>query len=152
MLVMTLDPRLDWSERWRMGGMMTLAMGFAIAGARQTFASGQRLEETQARLRESEAHYRMLADNVIDVICAERRRRQAALHVALDRGGARLPDRGALRRHRATYIYPDDRPAVGQMTAAVLHRRPRRTCEYRVIRRDGGWSGSRPTSPWRAIR
>ena len=137
MLVMTLDPRLDWSERWRMGGMMTLAMGFAIAGARQTFASGQRLEETQARLRESEAQYRALADNTIDVIGRTGvdgiwRYMSPSVEVALGYTPAEM-----CAVIGPTFIYSDDRPAVRQVTAAVLADGRARTCEYRMIRKDG---------------
>jgi PAS domain S-box-containing protein len=49
-------------------GIMALALGFAVAGARQTLAAARRSAATQARLRESEAEYRILADNVTDVI------------------------------------------------------------------------------------
>jgi PAS domain S-box-containing protein len=137
MLVMTLDPRLDWSERWRMGGMMTLAMGFAIAGARQTFAAGQRLEEAQARLRESEAQYRALADNTIDVIGRTGvdgiwRYMSPSVEVALGYTPAEM-----CAVIGPTYIYSDDRPAVRQVTAAVLADGRARTCEYRMIRKDG---------------
>jgi len=55
-------------QRLPVAGVMTLALGFAVAGARQTFAAGRRLEEVQGKLRDSDADYRLLADNISDVI------------------------------------------------------------------------------------
>jgi PAS domain S-box-containing protein len=137
MLVLAIDPRLDWHQRWLMAGMMTLAMGFAIAGARQTFAAGRRLEETQERLRESEAQYRVLADNTIDVIGrtgVDGVWRYISPSVELALGYTPAEMRAVIG---PTYIYSDDRPAVRRVTAAVLGDGRARTCEYRMIRKDG---------------
>ncbi len=137
MAVLNFDHRLDWSERWRMAGMMTLAMGFAIAGARQTFAAARRLEETQAQLRESEAQYRVLSDNTIDVIGRigiDGVWRYVSPSVELALGYAPEEMRAVIA---PTFIYSDDRPVVRKVTAAVLEDGRARTCEYRMIRKDG---------------
>ena len=137
MAVLALDPRLDWNQRWLMGGMMTLAMGFAIAGARQTFAAGRRLEETQGALRESEAAYRVLADNTIDVIGrigVDGAWRYVSPSVEQALGYAPEEMRAVIA---PTHIFDDDRPIVRQVTAAVLSDGRARTAEYRMIRKDG---------------
>ncbi|HEX3407636.1 MAG TPA: histidine kinase dimerization/phospho-acceptor domain-containing protein, partial [Caulobacteraceae bacterium] len=138
MAVLALDPRLEWTQRWLMAGMMTLAMGFAIAGARQTFAAGRRLEETQGALRESEAEYRVLADNTIDVvgrIGIDGVWRYVSPSVELALGYAPHEMRAVIA---PTHIFDDDRPIVRQVTAAVLADGRARTAEYRMIRKDGG--------------
>ena len=137
MAVLALDPRLDWTQRYLMGAMMMLAMGFAIAGARQTFRAGVRLEKTQARLRESEAEYRVLADNTVDVIGRigiDGVWRYLSPSVETAVGYTSDEMRAALA---PTFIYADDRPAVRQVTAAVLADGRARTAEYRMIRKDG---------------
>jgi len=135
--VLALDPRLDWSQRWLVAGMMTLAVGFAIAGARQTFAAGRRLEETQGRLRESEAEYRLLADNTVDVIGRigvdgvwryVSPSVEAALGYTADEMRAEIAP---------TFICADDRPAVRKVTSAVLEDGRARAAEYRMLRKDG---------------
>jgi len=137
MVVLAIDPRLDWPQRWLMAGMMTLAMGFALAGARQTFAAGRRLEDAQNALRDSEAEYRVLADNTIDVIGrtgVDGVWRYISPSVELALGFTPEEMRAVIA---PTYIYADDRPAVRKVTAAVLDDGRGRTCEYRMIRKDG---------------
>ncbi len=137
MAVLAIDPRLDWPQRWMMAGTMTLAMGFAIAGARQTFAAGRRLEETQGALRDSEAQYRVLADNTIDVIGrtgVDGVWRYISPSVELALGYEPEEMRAVIA---PTYIFDDDRPVVRQVTSAVIADGRARTAEYRMIRKDG---------------
>ena len=137
MVVLTIDPRLDWSERWRMAGMMMLAMGFSIAGARQTLAASRRLEETRVALHESETQYRVLADNTIDVvgrIGLDGLWRYTSPSVELALGYTPDEMRAVIA---PTHIYSDDRPLVRNVTAAVLADGRARTAEYRMIRKDG---------------
>ena len=137
MAVLAVDPRLDWTQRWLMAGMMTLAICFAIAGARQTFAAGRRLEEAQGALRESEAQYRVLADYTVDVIGRtglDGVWRYVSPSVELALGYTPEEMRAVIA---PTYIFDDDRPAVRKVTAAVLGDGRARTCEYRMIRKDG---------------
>nr|QQZ50503.1 PAS domain-containing protein [Phenylobacterium glaciei] len=49
-------------------GLLILAFGFASDGVMRTLAVRRKFEEAQLRLSESEAQYRVLADNITDVI------------------------------------------------------------------------------------
>jgi len=51
--------------------MILVAAVFSFSGARQTMAARQRYDRASQNLRESEAGYRLLADNVTDVIALE---------------------------------------------------------------------------------
>jgi len=137
MIVLMADGQFEPGPRWLMAGMMLLAIGFAVAGARQTFAAGRRLDETQGRLRESEAQYRVLADNTIDVvgrIGVDGLWRYISPSVEAALGYTPAEICAAIA---PTYIFDDDRPLVRKVTAAVLDDGRARTAEYRMVRRDG---------------
>jgi PAS domain S-box-containing protein len=125
-------------ERLPVAGIMALALGFAVAGARQTSAAGRRLEEMQGKLRDSDADYRLLADNISDVIGR------------LSLGGAWRyisPSIEATLGYTAAefmalevgeFIHPDDLQAVLELVGALTEGSAgRASLEYRQIAKDG---------------
>ncbi|MFI4933010.1 MAG: ATP-binding protein [Caulobacterales bacterium] len=117
--------------------IMTLAFGFALAGARQTFRAGKRLDETQARLRDSEAQYRVLADNVSDLIGrtsvdGELFYISPSVEAALGYTPQEFAAVDGL-----THVHPDDRPLVEAQIRALLEAGGVSTAEYRMLRKDG---------------
>jgi len=117
--------------------LMTLAIGFAVAGARQTFGAGRRLEDTQRRLSDSEADYRVLADNIADVIgrlSVEGRWRYISPSIEATLGYTSEEFRALQARE---FIHPDDLAAVLQLIAALSGRGGSATLEYRQLAKDG---------------
>ena len=125
-------------ERLPVAGVMALALGFAVAGARQTFAAGRRLEEMQAKLRDSDADYRLLADNISDVIG----------RLSLDGVWRYIsPSIEATLGYTAEefmalevgeFVYADDLPAVLELVGTLTEgSADRASLEYRQIARDG---------------
>ena len=118
-------------------GILFLAIGFAIAGARQTFAAGRKFYDTQHRLRDSEAQYRVLADNVTDIIgltslTGEWRYISPSVVTAL---GYSVAEFCALPHF--SYVHPDDRPGVEPRIDQLLATGGTCTVEYRLVRKDG---------------
>ena len=50
-------------------GLALIALGFVADGVMRSLGIRRRMQDTQARLMASEAQYRMLADNINDVLC-----------------------------------------------------------------------------------
>jgi len=118
-------------------GILILANGFAIAGARQTFAAGRKFYDTQHRLRDSEAQYRVLADNVTDIIgltslTGEWRYISPSVETAL---GYTVAEFCALPHF--SYVHPADQPGLEPRIDALLATGGTCTVEYRLMRKDG---------------
>jgi len=117
--------------------IMALCVAFAIAGARQTFAAGRRLEETQALLLDSEADYRVLADNIADVIgrlSVQGRWRYISPSIEATLGYTADEFRAL---QAPEFIHADDLPAVLELIAALSDHGGSATLEYRQIAKDG---------------
>jgi PAS domain S-box-containing protein len=135
--LMLVGPAAPGVARAPMMSIMALAIGFAVAGARQTFAAGRRLEDTQGRLRDSEADYRVLADNIADVIgrlSIEGRWRYISPSIEATLGYTSEEFR-ALQAQE--FIHADDLAPVLAMIAALSDRGGAATLEYRQIAKDG---------------
>jgi PAS domain-containing protein len=61
-------PNRAMASVWPVWLMLALSVAFAVSSARQTMAARRRFEKTTQDLRDSEQSYRLLADNVTDVI------------------------------------------------------------------------------------
>jgi len=121
-------------------GILILAIGFAIAGAHQTFAAGRKFYDTQQRLRDSEAQYRVLADNVTDIIgltslSGEWRYISPSVETAL---GYTVDEFRALPHFSC--VHSDDRPGLLPQIEQLLATGGACTVEYRLIRKDGSLS------------
>ncbi len=117
--------------------LLALALVFAGQGAARMLRARQELATTQAEQRRSEALYRMLADNVTDVISlndvfGKRLYMSPSIEAALG-----YPIDDLYKMPMYTYIYPDDRAALVQKTANLARTGGRATVQYRVIRGDG---------------
>ena len=117
---------------------LLLAVVFIGGGAQQTITARRRYAEVQARLARSEAQYRVLADNVTDVIAltsvnGTRRYISPSIELALGYKVDLL-----LNTPNYTFLYPDDRELVATTVASLTPQSNQRTIEYRVIRSDGG--------------
>ena len=117
--------------------VLLLGFAFAAEGVGRMLKARRRLAETQAKVRESEALYRMLADNVTDVITlsdvtGKRLYMSPSIEAALGHPIATLH---AMPMY--TYIYPDDRAGLMATLTALVDRGGEATAEYRIIRGDG---------------
>ena len=125
-------------ERLPVAGIMALALGFAVAGARQTFAAGRRLEEMQAKLRDSDADYRLLADNISDVIgrlSLDGAWRYISPSIEATLGYTSEEFRAL---DVGEFVYADDLPAVLELVGTLTEGcADRASLEYRQIAKDG---------------
>jgi PAS domain S-box-containing protein len=116
---------------------LLLAVSFLGTGARQTLAARRQHDAIQAQLASSEAGYKMLADNVIDVIAltaADGRRLYTSPSVERVLGWtpealARMPG--------YAFMHPDDALPVKEAVSGLVEGGPEVTVEYRVLRKDG---------------
>ena len=141
--------------------LLALALVFAGQGAARMLQARQELTRTQVEQRRSDALYRMLADNVTDVISlsdvnGKRLYMSPSIEAALG-----YPIDDLYRMPMYTYIYPEDRPTLTQTVEALARRGGQTTGQYRVVRGDGAvvWvetnftliDGERPGEPARIV-
>jgi PAS domain S-box-containing protein len=138
--VVQLAPNDGGVGRWSILGFMMLAIAFAIAGARQTFAAGRKFDESQEQLHDSEFQYRVLADNISDIVgrtalSGEWRYISPSIEVAL----GYTADEFRKFEH-FSYVHPEDRPKVEARLEKLLADGGDCTFEYRLFRKDGALS------------
>ncbi|HEY5008277.1 MAG TPA: histidine kinase dimerization/phospho-acceptor domain-containing protein, partial [Caulobacteraceae bacterium] len=119
-------------------GLLILALSFVADGVMRSLGVRRDFEAAQRRTAASEAHYRLLADNVTDVIAlsgvnGERRYISPSIQQALGFTAEEL-----LQTPGYTYLHPEDRDFVAQTVASLTPEAPQRTIDYRVLRKDGG--------------
>ncbi|MGH6970164.1 MAG: PAS domain S-box protein, partial [Caulobacteraceae bacterium] len=135
--VVASDPRIASSQRWFIFWILTLGLGFALAGARQTLRAGRKLEETRESLRRQESDYRMLADNITDVIGIigpEGAWRYISPSIETMVG---YPPEAFVGLTTADYIHPDDLPLVVAEFEALSQTGGPARVEHRQLRIDG---------------
>jgi PAS domain S-box-containing protein len=137
LVLMLLGPAAAGMARAPVIAVTTLCVAFAVAGARQTFAAGRRLEDTRRRLSDAETDYRVLSDNIADVIgrlSVQGRWRYISPSIEATLGYT--PEEfTALEAHQ--FIHAEDLPDVLEMIAALSEGGGAATLEYRQIAKDG---------------
>ena len=135
--VVVAGPGFEALRKGPVLGIMALAAAFAIAGARQTFAAGRRHEATQKALTESEADYRMLADNLTDVI--GRIGLDSKWHYVSPSIQAQLGYTPAefMRLILGDFIHSEDLPLVRGAFAELVSNGGTATVQYRHLHKSG---------------
>jgi PAS domain S-box-containing protein len=119
--------------------MLLIAVAFAGFRTREVMTVRKTYEKVIADLRESEASYRMLADNITDVISVtgakgERLYVSPSIERALGISAEEL-----LVTPNYKYLHADDADAVRALIESVTRDGGERSAEYRVHRKDGGF-------------
>jgi PAS domain S-box-containing protein len=117
--------------------MLLISVAFSISGARQTMAARRRYDQATQDLRDSELSYRLLADNVTDVISLDSAENQR-LYVSpsIERVLGYATDE-LLMTPNYSYMHPDDTELVEAFVTSVTVESGPRTLEYRVFAKDG---------------
>jgi PAS domain S-box-containing protein len=119
--------------------LAVLALGFSFAaeGVSRMLKARRRLNETQAKMRQSEALYRVLADNVTDVISLTQvDGRRLYVSPSVEQALGYSPE-ALYHTPNLGYIHPDDRRRVGGELIALGERGGEVILEYRAVRADG---------------
>jgi PAS domain S-box-containing protein len=118
-------------------GLLILALSFVADGVMRSLGVRRDFEAAQRRTAASEAHYRLLADNVTDVIALtapDRSRRYVS--PSIEQALGFTPDE-LQATPNFTYLYPEDRDRVIGVIESLTPEADRRTVEYRVVHKDG---------------
>ena len=122
---------------WAVWAMLLLSVGFATSSARQTMAARRRYDQATQDLRDSEQSYRLLADNVTDVISlASAEGGRLYVSPSIERVLGFAPGE-LLETPNYTYMHPDDTRTVQDFIARTTVETGPRTLDYRVFAKDG---------------
>jgi PAS domain S-box-containing protein len=117
--------------------VLLVAFIFAGEGVTRMLSARRRLNETQAKLRESEALYRLLADNVKDVIALARvDGKRIYISPSVEQALGYSPE-ALYRAPHDMHILEDDRGELLRQVGELVKRGGELTLEYRVIPADG---------------
>jgi len=132
-----VSPNPAISQPWPVWLLLALTVAFAMSSARQTVAARRRYEQATQDLRDSEQSYRLLADNVTDVISlASRDNKRLYVSPSIERILGFAPGE-LLVTPNYTYMHPDDTLAVQAFINAVTEEAGPQTMEYRVFSKEG---------------
>jgi PAS domain S-box-containing protein len=117
--------------------MLLVNFGFAVSSAGQTRMARRRYEQATQDLRDSEQSYRLLADNVTDVISLESAdNKRQYVSPSIERILGFEPGE-LLVTENYTYMHPDDSRVVQEFIRATTIETGPRTLDYRVFAKDG---------------
>ena len=118
--------------------LLITAVTFALSGARQTAVARQRFDEATRELRERESSYRLLADNITDVIAlASETNQRLYVSPSIERILGFTPGELLVTPNYA-YMHPEDVESVQAFIALVTVETGPQTLDYRVFDRHGG--------------
>jgi len=117
--------------------LMLVSVVFSFSGARQTFAARSRYDKATQALRDSELSYRLLADNVTDVISLETADNQRLYVSPSIERVLRFSPGELLATANYTYMHPEDTDAVQAFINSTTIETGPRTIDYRVFAKDG---------------
>jgi len=116
---------------------VAVAVTFSISGAQLTMAARRKFETTTEDLRRSERDYRLLADNVTDVIAlGSADHKRLYISPSIERILGFAPGE-LLATPNYTYLHPDDAAGVVAFIDGVTEASGPQTMDYRVFHKDG---------------
>ena len=117
--------------------LMLVSIAFSFSGARQTFAVRRQHDQATQKLRDSELSYRLLADNVTDVISlATADNQRLYVSPSIERVLKFSPGE-LLATPNYTYMHPDDTEMVQAFIGSTTLETGPQTLDYRVFAKDG---------------
>lgn len=135
--VVVLGPNPLHMRLLPVGLVLLVAFIFAGEGVARMLAARRRLNETQAKMRESEALYRLLADNIKDVIALARLNGERVyISPSVEQALGYSPE-ALYRAPHDVHILPEDRRALLRQVGELVKLGGEMTHEYRVVRADG---------------
>ncbi len=138
LLTPLIAPNPTLAHPWPIWGLLVVTVAFAISSARQTAEARRKFDKATQDLRDSELSYRLLADNVTDVIAlASPEGERIYISPSIERILGFAPGE-LLVTPNYTYLHPDDAASVPAFINAVSEESGAQTLEYRVFKKDGG--------------
>ncbi|HWA61497.1 MAG TPA: ATP-binding protein [Caulobacteraceae bacterium] len=135
--VVALGPLAPGLNRWVVLAALALAVGFAGDGVFSMRRNRQRFEAARARMAESEARYRVLANNVTDVIALTGIDGQRLyISPSIERELGYSVDY-LLSQPNYRFLHEDDRARVAERVGTLREPGDSVVLEYRVVRADG---------------
>jgi PAS domain S-box-containing protein len=132
-----LSPNPALGVVWPVWLMLVTTSAFAVSSARQTMVARRRYEQATQDLRDSEQSYRLLADNVTDVISlASADNERLYVSPSIERV-LRFAPGDLLKEPNYKYMHPEDTEMVQAFIAGTTEETGPRTLDYRVFARDG---------------
>ena len=120
-----------------MWGLVLIAVAFSFSGARQTIAVRRGYDQANQKLRDSELSYRLLADNVTDVISmASADNQRLYVSPSIERILGFSPGE-LLRTPNYAYMHPEDSEMVQAFIRSTTVETGPQTIDYRVFAKDG---------------
>ncbi|HEY3948199.1 hybrid sensor histidine kinase/response regulator [Phenylobacterium sp.] len=117
--------------------LLVVSVAFSVSSARQTMDARRRYEQATDDLRKSEQSYRLLADNVTDVISlASAENERLYVSPSIERILKFSPGE-LLSTPNYTYMHPEDSEAVQAFITGTTVETGSRTMDYRVFAKDG---------------
>jgi PAS domain S-box-containing protein len=117
--------------------LMVISIAFSFSGARQTIAVRRRHDQANQKLRDSELSYRLLADNVTDVISlATVDNQRLYVSPSIERVLKFSPGE-LLVTPNYTYMHPEDTERVQAFIVSTTLDSGPQTLDYRVFAKDG---------------
>jgi PAS domain S-box-containing protein len=114
-----------------------VSVAFSVSGARQTMTARSRYQKATQALRDSEQSYRLLADNVTDVISlASADNQRLYVSPSIERIMKFSPGE-LLATPNYKYLHPDDAEPVQTFIQSVTEETGPKTMDYRVFAKDG---------------
>ena len=118
------------------GGLFVLALAFATDGSMRALSARQKLNEAQTRLAASLTEYRVLADNITDVIAVhELEGRNVYASPSVFGMMGYLPEEFLASSHDE-YLHPEDKVWVLSETRSIAFGGAEKVLQYRVLRKD----------------
>ena len=122
---------------WTVWLLILVSVAFSFSGARQTMAVRRRHDQATQALRDSELSYRLLADNVNDVISlASVDNQRLYVSPSIERILKFSPGE-LLVTPNYTYMHPEDTEMVQAFIQATTLESGPQTLDYRVFTKDG---------------